>query len=108
MQGHGISVQFQRCMIASVVMAIGREADMNEFYDRPVPRDHVRVEALLGGRKFSQDILIDDLPNQLLQYESILGHDAQRMATLRGTNKGSEIVMGAIKRSGDEYNAYDV
>jgi hypothetical protein len=74
------------------------EADMNEFYAHPVAPDRVRVQAIAGGKRHSMDILVDGLGDELTHFESLVGHDAERMAVLRGAPKGSEIVMRAIQR----------
>jgi hypothetical protein len=43
-----------------------------------------------------------------MRWESVTGHEPARLAMLRGTDKGTEIVMGAMKRWADAGDHYEV
>jgi hypothetical protein len=83
------------------------QADMTEFFARPVAPDRVRVQAIVGSRQHSMDILVEGLGDEITRFESLVGHDAERMAMLRSTTRGSEIVMRAVQRAAAVGEAYD-
>jgi hypothetical protein len=81
---------------------------MREFSAPRVDLDRVRVEAIVGSKRYSMDILVDDLADQVMRWKALTGHDAARLAMLRGTDKGSEIVMAAMHRWAEVGDRYEV
>jgi hypothetical protein len=81
---------------------------MGEFYTRRVAPDRCRVEVTIDGRQFSQDLLVEDLDEKVLHFEEGLGHSPERIALLRGTVQGFQLVMREVREFARRGMTYEV
>jgi hypothetical protein len=70
---------------------------MNKFFGPPVAQDRCRVEAILAGVLYSEDMLVETLKDEVLRFENLVS-TRQQVATLRGTEEGAEIVVRQAHR----------
>jgi hypothetical protein len=82
---------------------------MTEFFARPVDDDRVRVEMVLGHRLFTADLPTVGLADEVERFESRLdGIEPGRVAAMRGTLEGMQIVGEAVPGLADRGDTIDV